>query len=278
MIRSTLSRALALGALTLIAASPARAQDASEIIDRMLEEYEARAQGIDDYTLVQTFMGFETVSYLVKEMEDGRPIFKLQNVTAREMDLEEPGPGSLDQIYAVGDDFKDKAEYMGRESVNGFDTHALEITDLEGTELGQQIGQGAEFHPVRGRLYLDTDSYVPRRMIFEGELTNDEGVHSVTATMELEDYRDHQGLLVAHSTVISVEGMGAAIDAEARAQFEAMERELENMSPEQRRRVEAMMSQQLEQFRAMMAGEDEPMVIEVRVASVRVNAGPPGED
>jgi len=67
MIRSTLSLALALGALTLIAASPARAQDASEIIDRMLEEYEARAQGIDDYTLVQTFMGFETVSYVLDQ-------------------------------------------------------------------------------------------------------------------------------------------------------------------------------------------------------------------
>jgi len=113
-------------------------------------------------------------------------------------------------------------------------------------------------------------------MIFEGERENAEGVHAVTSTMDLLDYQEHDGMLVAHQTLMTVEGLGAAIDEDARAQFEQMERELENMPPEQRRMVESMMADQLEQFRAMMAGEDEPMVIRVQVSDVRVNTGPPG--
>ena len=117
---------------------------------------------------------------------------------------------------------------------------------------------------------------MPRRMVFEGELQNDQGVHAVTMTMDLQDYREHSGMLFAYRTIMTIEGLGAAIDDEARAQFEQMERELENMPPEQRRMVETMMADQLEQFRAMMAGDDNGMVMEVAVSEVRVNAGPPG--
>lgn len=270
-------KALALASLVLVpTATPAAGQDAAEIIDRMLAEYEARTAGIENYTLVQDFMGFQATSYFVKEMEDGRPVFKLQNVSAAGMDMDDAGPGTVDEIYAIGEDFKENASYLGQETVDGYPTHVVQINDLEDTELGQQMGQDSEFRPISGRLFLDADNYMPRRMIFEGELENSEGVHAVTSTMDLQDYRDHQGLLVAHRTVMTVDGLGAAIDEEARAQFEEMERELANMPPEQRQMVESMMADQLEQFRAMMAGDDEPMVVEVAVSDVRINAGPPG--
>lgn len=260
----------------LATAAPASAQSASEIIDRMLSEYEARTAGVENYTLVQDFMGFRTTSYFVKEIIDGRPVFKLQNVSAPGADLDDAGPGTLDEIYAIGDDLKDNAEYLGRETVDGRETYVLEISDLEATELGQQMGQDSEFRPVSGRIFLDAQDYMPRRMIFEGELENDQGVHAVTSTMDLSDYREHAGMLFAYRTVMTIEGLGAAIDDEARAQFEQMERELANMPPEQRRMVETMMADQLEQFRAMMAGQDEAMVVEVAVSEVRVNSGPPG--
>jgi hypothetical protein len=270
-------RTLALAAVTVaLAAAPAGAQDAVEILDRMLDEYEARAESIDDYTLVQSFMGFRTTSYFVKQMKDGRPVFELQSASADGTEVDRSGAGTPDDIYAMGEDFKESADYEGRETVNGFDTHVISISDLESTELGQQIGQDSEFRPVSGRLYLDPELYVPRRMIFDGELINDDGTHEVTMTMDLQDYQEHQGLLVAHTTVMTVQGLGAAIDDDARAQFEQMEKELAEMPPEQRRMVESMMADQLEQFRAMMAGEDEPMVIEVQVSEVRVNSGPPG--
>lgn len=273
--------AVAAPAVALVAAlglvpAPASAQDAAEILDRMLDEYEARAEGIDDYTMVQSFMGFRTTSYFVKEMQEGRPVFRLQSASADGMEMDDSGPGTLDDIYAMGEDFKENARYLGRETVDGFETHVVAVDELEDTELGQQIGTESEFRPVSGRLYIDPELYVPRRMIFDGELINDDGVHDVNMTMDLQDYREHQGLLVAHNTVMTVQGLGAAIDDEARAQFEQMEKELAEMPPEQRRMVESMMSEQLEQFRAMMAGEDEPMVIEVQVSEVRVNSGPPG--
>lgn len=265
-----------IGAALASLATPTAAQSAGEVIDRMLEAYEARTEGIDDYTLVQRFMGFETVSYFVKEMEEGRPVFRLQESTAGDMEMDDAGPGTLDEIYAIGDEFKENAEYVGQETVGGNTVHVLEISDLENTGFGQSIAQDSEFRPVSGRIYLDAETYVPRRMVFDGELTNPDGTHQVTSTMDLEDYREHEGMLVAHRTVMTVEGLGAAIDEEARAQFEQMEEELANMPPEQRRMVESMMSEQLEQFRAMMAGDDEPMVVEVEVQEVRVNAGPPG--
>lgn len=275
ILRGLASFALAASVLAS-AATPVVAQSAGEIIDRMLDAYEARTEGIADYTLVQRFMGFETVSYFVKEMEDGRPVFRLQESTAGDMEMEEAGPGTLDEIYAIGEEFKRNAEYVGRETVAGVDVHVLDITDLESTSFGRSMAQDSQFRPVSGRIYLDAETYVPRRMVFDGELTNPEGTHQVTSTMDLEDYRDHQGMLIAHRTVMTIEGLGAAIDEEARAQFEQMEEELANMPPEQRQMVEAMMSEQLEQFRAMMEGDDQPMVVEVEVQEVRVNAGPPG--
>ena len=53
---TTFALAAALGLTT----APAAAQDAAEILDRMLEEYETRAEGIDDYTMVQSFMGYSS--------------------------------------------------------------------------------------------------------------------------------------------------------------------------------------------------------------------------
>lgn len=276
----TLPRTVGAAALAIVVlaatAGSVSAQSAADIIDRMLEEYEARTAGVDNYTLVQDFMGFSATSYFVKEMVDGRPVFKLQSMNAAGMSMNDGGPGSLDEMYAMGDDFKDNATYVGRETIDGRETYVLEITDLEDTDFGQQMGQDSEFRPISGRLFLDAEEYMPRRMIFEGELENAEGVHAVTSTMDLLDYQEHDGMLVAHQTLMTVEGLGAAIDEDARAQFEQMERELENMPPEQRRMVESMMADQLEQFRAMMAGEDEPMVIRVQVSDVRVNTGPPG--
>lgn len=261
-------------AVLLSSTTPAAAQDAAEIVDRMLAEYESRAEGVDNYTLVQSVMGFETVSYFVKDVEDGRPVFRLEISSAQGVD--ETGPGGVDEIYAIGDDFAEHATYAGRENIDDYDVHVLDLEDLESSEIAQDVSPDGDFVPTRGRLYLDVDTYVPRRMIFEGELTNDEGVHSVTMTMDLGDYREIEGMLVAHRTVMSIEGLGAAMDQEARAQFDELERELESMPPEQRRMVEGMMADQLEQFRAMMAGDNEPMVIEVMVREVRVNSGPPG--
>ncbi len=265
--------AMAIGWLVL--AVPAEAQSAQEIVGRMLAEYERRAEGIEDYSLIQTAMGLETVSYFEKETLDGRPVFRLKSSSAGGMDLPDSSQGSLDEIYSIGDELGQRASYAGVRRVDDYDLHVLEVDDFTGLDFGRSVTPDSEFTPQRGTLFLDVDTYAPRRLEFEGEMTNAEGVHTVTSTIQMGDYREVQGMLVAFRTVVQIDGLGAAIDPETRAQFEQMQRELEAMPPDRRAMVESMMAEQLEQFRAMMSGDDAPMTIEILVRDVRVNEGPP---
>jgi len=270
-------RALSLGlfASLVLVGAPRQlsAQSASEIVDAMLAEYEARIANVENYTLVQAVMGFEAVTYYEKEMSDGRPVFRtsMAGVAGQEGS---PATG-IDDVYALGEDLANRSEYRGRERINDYDVHVLEISDLRGTGFGTNVAQDSEFEPTRGRVYLDVDTYTPRRFIFEGEMTRDASVIPLTATMDMGDYREVEGLLVPFRTMTTIEGLGAAIDPEMRAQFEEMQRELEAMPAQQRQMVEAMMADQMRQFEAMMSDDAAPMVIEVLVTEVRVNQGPP---
>lgn len=253
----------------------AGAQSAPEIVERMLSEYERRAQGIEDYTLIQTAMGLETVSYFEKEALDGRPVFRVRSSSAGGVDVPDAGHGSLDEIYSMGDRLGERARYVGVRRIDDYDLYVLEVDDFTDLDFGRNATPDSEFTPRRGTLFLDVDTYVPRRLEFEGDVSNAQGTHVVTSTIRMGDYRDVHGMLVAHRTVVEIEGLGAAIDPQTRAQFERMQLELEAMPPEQRELIESMMAEQLEQFRAMMAGDDAPMTIEILVREVRVNQGPP---
>ena len=259
--------------LVIAAAGKLSAQSASEIVDAMLAAYEARIADVENYTLVQAVMGFEAVTYFEKEISDGRPVFRtsMAGVAGQEGS---PATG-IDDVYALGDDLSRRSEYLGRESVNDYDVHVLEITDLRDTGFGTNVAQDSEFEPTRGRVYLDVDTYAPRRFMFEGEMRRGESVIPLTATMDMGDYRDVEGLLVPYRTMTTIEGLGAAIDPAMRAQFEEMQRELEAMPAQQRQMVEAMMADQMRQFEAMMSDDAAPMVVEVMVIEVRVNQGPP---
>jgi hypothetical protein len=273
--RSIVSTLAVASAVASAVAAPVAAQSGAEIIERMLTEYERRSQGVENYTLIQDVMGFETVSYFEKEMMDGRPVFRLRSSSAGGVDVGDPGDGGFDEIYTMGDEFARRAQHEGREQIDGYDVHVLEMSDLTGMGFGPDVSPDSDFEPKRGRLFIDADTYAVRRLEFEGEMTNEQGVQEVTMTVDMTDYREVQGMLVAYRTVISIEGLGEAIDPETRAQFEEMQRELENMPPAQRRMVESLMADRLEQFQALLEG-DGPMKIETTVREVRVNAGPPG--
>jgi hypothetical protein len=267
---------IAPGSATPFSATPVSAQSGAEIVGRMLSEYERRAEGVENYTIFQDAMGLETVSYFEKVMEDGRPVFRLQRTSAGGMDVGvRPGEGSIDEIYSMGDQLGERAAYMGVQRQDDYDVHVLELADLAGMSFGRNVTPDSEFVPTRGAVYLDVDTYAPRRMEFEGEMTNEEGVHPVTTNVEMGDYREVGGMLFAYRTVVTIEGLGAVIDPETRAQFEQMQAELENMPPAQREMVESMMAGQMEQFRAMMEGGDEAMRVQLLVTDVLVNAGPP---
>ena len=151
--------------------------------------------------------------------------------------------------------------------------HVLDITDLRGTGFGSNVAQDSEFEPVRGSVFLDAESYVPRRFVFEGEMTRSGSAIPLTATMEMGEYREVQGLLIPFRTVTTIEGLAAAIDPEVKAQFEQMQRELEELPAQQRAMIIELMAEQMEQFEAMMVDDSAPMVVEVLVTDIRVNQG-----
>lgn len=257
-------------ALCVFGGSKLAGQSAADIVSEMLDAYESRIANVDNYTVTQTVMGFETVTRFEKEVVNGRPVFRTRSIGAGGMEMNSPATG-VDDVYAMGEELAARARYLGRERINDYDVHVLDVTDLSDTAFGRNVTQESEFEPTRGRVYLDVDTYAPRQFVFEGEMTRDGNVVPLTATMEMGDYREIEGMLIPYRMLTTIEGLGAAIDPETRAQFEQMQRELDAMPEAQRRMVESMMADQMKQFEAMMSDDSAPMMIEVIVTSVQVN-------
>jgi hypothetical protein len=268
------STSLVLGVLV---ATSVAGQSVSDVVDGMYEAYERQAAGVDNYTIVQTMMGFESVNYFEKEMVDGRPVFRRRNAGAGGLSF---GLGDQDagqgDIFLIGPDLVEHAKYAGREQIDGSSVHVLAVDDVSALDIAPPTGSDdMEFAPRRARIFIDDEIMAPRRMEFVGDATTDDGVEEVTVRMDLLDYRDVSGLLIAHHVVMEIEGLGAMIDPKMQAQFENMEKQLADLPPEQRQMMEGMMGPQIEQMRQMVSGSGERMTIEVTVTDVRVNSGPP---
>jgi hypothetical protein len=269
-----ISTSLVLGALV---ATSAAGQSVADIVEGMYEAYERQAVGIDNYTLVQSMMGFETVNYFEKEMVDGRPVFRQRNAGPGGFSFglgdEDAGQGD---IFLIGADLVEHARYAGLEQIDGSSVHVLAVDDVFALGIAPPTASDdMNFVPRSANIFIDDEIMAPRRMEFSGDATTDDGVHEVTVRMDLLDYRDIEGLLIPHHTAIEVEGLGAIIDPEMQAQFEEMEAQLASLPPEQRQMMERMMGPQMEQMREMMAGGGGGMTLEVTVTEVRVNSGPP---
>lgn len=258
-------------ALTTIGNGDVVAQSAPDLVHSMLEAHEARIEGVENYTLVQAVMGFETETYFEKYTVEGRSVFRA-SFAGLGGQRSSPATG-VEDVYALGEDLARRSEYRGRERVGDYEVHVLDITDLRGTGFGSNVAQDSEFEPMRGSVFLDAQSYVPRRFVFEGEMTRSGSTIPLTAIMEMGDYREVQGLLIPFRTVTTIEGLAAAIDPEVKAQFEEMQLELEALPAQQRAMIIELMAEQMEQFEAMMVDDSAPMVVEVLVTDVRVNEG-----
>ena len=117
-----------------------------------------------------------------------------------------------------------------------------------------------------------------RRIEFQGEATTDTGVQEVSMQMDMQDFQNHEGLLIPHRTVMEIGGLDALIDPEMQAQLAEMERQLAALPPDQRQMLERMLGPQMEQIRRMMSGGGSEMTMEIMVTEVRVNAGPPANE
>ena len=251
------------------------AQSVEDIVQRMYDAYEQQAEGVDNYTIVHSVMGFEATSYFEKQMVDGRPVYRLLESDAGGLSFglgdEDAGIGD---IFLWGDELIEHGRYAGREQIGQFAVHVLAVDDLSQLDIVQpSTPQDIEFEPKTARIYVDDQLLVPRRMEYTGDAVNDTGPHEVTVRVDMENYLPIEGLLVPYRTVVNIEGLGAAMDPEMRSELEEMERQLAALPADQRAMMERMLGAQLDQLRQMMEGGGDAMTMEITVADVVINAG-----
>jgi len=155
-------------------------------------------------------------------------------------------------------------------------------------ELLQTSGQQTWEVYVRDNTVDTGPSYETRPVYaIEWGLFNTGGTNSVdndfTATTDLTDYREVEGMWHPFLVTVKVSGLAEATgvdDAEMarlRAQVDEMKKQMEQMPEAQRKMMEQMMEQRMSGFEEMLQGAgDGTMTIEVRVKELRVNSGPLG--
>ena len=250
------------------------AQSGAEILQTSLERYEEGMEGIDNYTIVQEVMGFETSLYFEKTEVNGHMTF-----TPRMEGMEDVGQQGPGDPYRAFIEAADMATIDGTESVDGEECYLVKIPNLEGTDfMGAAQGdmQGG-FQPREAAFWVDTDDYVVRQMTIRGTVTMQGNSQEGTMTAHMRDYRNIEGMMHPFETQVITEGFGAQMSeeevAEMRQSLEEMKAQLENMPQAQRQMMEGMMGGQMEQMQEALATGS--MDFTVRVKEILVNQGPP---
>ncbi|MCA9739080.1 MAG: hypothetical protein KC645_15750 [Gemmatimonadetes bacterium] len=175
--------------------------------------------------------------------------------------------------------FAERARLVGRETVGDRPAFHLRAEDLRDIALDPPDGE-AEFTLGSISLWIDTEHYVPLRMVVEGEMTAEGRTTPITIEKRDEGYRPAGPLYESRRQVMRITGlMGAMTDKErrdlekARSDLEKAEAQMADM-PEMARR---MMEGQLERARAQLAAMSEDGAFEtvVEVVRIAVNEGPP---
>ncbi len=271
---TTMMAAMAFIAMIAGISNPVAAQyadpQAAEILEEARSHHEASIRNIDDY--VVEYEHHE--ESFVKRYDNGRPY--MASYSERQIEGEfGAAAGAEDSDLFSPETFqmmKERARYLGTEEVDGYAVHVIFIDELEGfIEDDEEMDETAkELH-----LYLDTDSFVMRKMQFKVEAFIDGETRIVEPVMYFRDYREFEGMPVAFEQVTTVTGISDMISDEERAEMEQafaeMEKELEQMPEQQRQMVEQMMGGQMEEMKEML--ESDQWEHTMRVVDVRVNVG-----
>lgn len=278
MTRRTLRRAsvLVLVLLGLPAlAAPVSAQSAADVLERVLERYEASIDGVQDYTVTQKVMGFTTTTRFVKREIGGHPVF----VPAEpEGEGENPVPEGWGNPYRMLPELASRATIAGHGSVEGRDTWIIEVTDLEDLDFEGMTpaGVGGEFRPTGMRFQVGTEDDLLRQIHVTGEVASEGSEpRPVEMTASLLDYRTVDGMPYPFQARIRVQGLAGAMSREeqaaARQQLQQLRERMANMPEQQREMMEQMMGSQLENLEKMVEGG--PVDVTVEATSVEVNRG-----
>ncbi len=282
----------------LPASSLAGKMTAEKVIQNCVASYEEQMKGVKDITEV-TDRG---VTYQKWVTIEGETVCKTRN------EMEMMGKKFVtiyDGIYQWGQDpvsgevTKEKidynpyetmenletimetitAQYGGTEEIDGYETHILSIEDI--TKL-MGSAKPAEMEELKasGKLWVDEEDWVIRKMEMNIEGVDEEGEErTIKITIERKDFHKDNGLLTPYRTVMTtvmaiggeVPGLSPEQEQEMRQALAEIQKQLEEMSPEERKLAEAFMKPRIEMMEKMLAGGGMETVTEVK--KVEINTG-----
>ena len=252
---------LAAGSLILaVAATPVAAEDARQILEKMMERHEQRMVSVESVTIVQEVMGIESTTRLEKRLVDGKPTLMRAEGNVRDF-------GGL---YTSLEAMAQSATLEGTETVDGVPCWVIEVEDLGGMNLGAEGTN--DFESKDGTLYIDKKDLVPRRMEMNGVTRRNGPEQAVSLEMSLQDYRDVDGWLHPFLYELRITGEGGAVPAEiaeVRKAMAQMKEELAKMPAEQRQMMEQMMRNRMPDFEQAVDGD--AFKVTVTVKEIRVN-------
>lgn len=215
----------------ILLAGSVQAQNASDIIDRMLQMHTDALANIETMMMVTEMDGFistdepDTTYYRKVVLDNG--LATMEPVTSI-------GDRPSADSYNFAKNYQtlvENASYEGTESINGRTAHVLFIEDVSAFYDDVVASVPEEQEPQSGYLYIDSDDYVLLRMRFN---INFDGEFEGGIEINMSDIRDVNGLKIPFLTEMKVEGISAEFDpedlAEARENLQELREQLDNAS------------------------------------------------
>lgn len=240
----------------LLGAVPVSAQSVESVVDNMRTRYEEQLQTVDTY-VVETNL---YTSYNKKVMEDGEPTYR-SSTQLKGNDASSFASGTTPSAaYGLQlDRLTQHATYEGTETINGVQSHILQIDDPSKVNPDMNTGDAESM-----TYYIDAERSVPTRILMKPKAQSSNGPQASSVTINMTDYRTIDGLTLPHRMKFQIE---MNMSEKQRQQMEQAMKQMENMPETQRKQMESMMGDQMEMMKQMMSGE--PIVVEVQ--SVEVN-------
>jgi hypothetical protein len=189
------------------------AQSVAEVIEGMYAAVERQAASVQDYTLSQQVMGFDTYSYFEKELVDGHPVFRLQMSDGAGFSFGLGGEDvGLGDVFVYGPKFLEHGIYAGTEQIGSFTVHVLAVEGDAAAEIVPPRGPDqVEYRPRAVRLYVDDQMLVPRRIVLEGDAVTDVGPQPLGIQLDMQNYLPIESMLVPFKTTLQIAGMSVDV-------------------------------------------------------------------
>ena len=193
--------------------SAVRAQSVAEVIEGMYAAAERQAAGVQDYTLSQQAMGFDTYSYFEKELVDGHPVFRLKMSDGSGFSFGLGGEDvGLGDVFIYGPKFIEHGIYAGTEQLGNFTVHVLTVEGDAAQEIVPPRGPDQVEYRLRAvRLYVDTEMMIPRRILVEGDATTDQGPQPLSIQLDMQSILPIESMLVPFKTTLLIAGLSVDV-------------------------------------------------------------------